>query len=387
MVSVGQKQVGCAGVSRREFLRFGGLGVFGCGITPQVLARQSAAGNGGEPACIFLLLSGGPSQFETFDPKPEAPSGIRGPFRPISTAIPGIQVCETLPRLALRADRYSLLRSMWHDAAPIHETGQQLVQTGRLASGGIEHPSCGSVLAKLAGSRESAPYVVLPRLMQNTGVHASHGQGAGWLGDEFAPAAAGSPAVPAAALQPLSPAELLRYGDSEFGQACCQARRLVELGVRFVTINMYDSLVGSVTWDCHANGRWSPTNLYHYQEQVCPAFDRACAALLDDLLERGLLERTLVVATGEFGRTPRINDFGGRDHWPGVWSGLVAGGGIQGGRVIGASDARGSEPLERPIEPAELVATIYRSLEIDGSQMLDADRPITDGAPLGELFA
>jgi hypothetical protein len=277
---------------------------------------------------------------------------------------------------------------MWHDAAPIHETGQQLVQTGRLTSGGVEHPSCGSVLAKLVGPQAGpAPYVVLPRLMQDTGVHASHGQGPGWLGPDFAPAAEGSPTVPADAVQPLSPAELLRYGDTEFGRACCQARRLVEMGVRFVTVNMYDSLVGSITWDCHANGRWSPTNLYHYQEQVCPAFDRACAALLDELLERGLLERTLVVATGEFGRSPRINDFGGRDHWPSVWSALVAGCGVQGGRVIGASDARGSEPVDRPIEPAELVATIYDSLGIDPAQTLESGRPLADRAPLAELFA
>jgi len=395
-------------VSRRDFLRCGGLGVLGLSVAEQAALKQARAGSAGTEwrSCIFLFLTGGPSQFETFDPKPEAPLAVRGPFRPIATSVPGIQLSETLPALAQRADRFSLLRSMWHDAAPIHETGQQLMQTGRLAQRGIVSPSFGSVVAQVQGAvNELPPYVVLPRVLQNSGVYTNHGQQAGSLGTSFDPfvidpaslrsrdslsAAAGSQ-HPAFDIDQETVATHRRYGETDFGRACLLARRMVEQGVRFVTVNMYDSLVNSVTWDCHANGHGAPSRLQDYRDTVCPAFDRACSALLDDLSDRGLLERTLVVATGEFGRTPRVNDLGGRDHWPGVWSALVAGGGTRGGQVIGSSDSRGSAPAERPVEPAELAATIYHSLGIDGRTQLNLANggtlPLADRPPIAELFA
>jgi hypothetical protein len=384
------------------------LGVVGLSAAEQA-ARKRAAGAAPERrSCIFLFLTGGPSHLETFDPKPEAPLGIRGPFRPIATNVPGMSLSENLPLLAQRAHQFSLLRSLSHDAAPIHETGQQLLQTGRLAQGGVASPSFGSVVAKLAKPMgEIPPYVVLPRVMQNTGVYACQSQRAGFLGPAFDPRswdptpsshAADSPiggegeTSPAAfQLQPESGTSRSRYGATPFGQACLLARRLVEQGTRFVSVNMFDGLTNPVTWDCHAHGRWTSSNLYDYRDTLCPDFDRACAALLDDLAERGLLEQTLVVATGEFGRTPRINDFGGRDHWTNVWSALVAGGGTHGGRIIGASDPRGAYPADRPISPAELAATIFESLGIDPKQELALPEgrtsPLADGDPIAELFA
>jgi uncharacterized protein (DUF1501 family) len=179
------------------------------------------------------------------------------------------------------------------------------------------------------------------------------------------------------------------YGDSPFGRSCLAARRLVEQGVRFVTVNMFDSLAGRVTWDCHANDTWAPATLADYRNRLGPEFDRGVSALLDDLAQRGLLEETLVVAAGEFGRTPRINGAGGRDHWPGVWSVLLAGGGVAGGQVIGASDSRGMFPADRPVSPAELAATILHSLGIDLATRLalpqGTEITLADAEPIEEL--
>jgi uncharacterized protein (DUF1501 family) len=179
------------------------------------------------------------------------------------------------------------------------------------------------------------------------------------------------------------------YGDREFGRNCLAARRLVEQGVRFVTVNMFDTLAGRITWDCHAADSWAPATLADYRNVICPDFDRGLSALIDDLDQRGLLSETLVVAAGEFGRTPRINDRGGRDHWPGVWSALLAGGGIAGRQVLGASDTRGTFPAERPIAPAELAATVLHSLGIDLATRLKlvqgAEIALADAEPIKEL--
>jgi uncharacterized protein (DUF1501 family) len=179
------------------------------------------------------------------------------------------------------------------------------------------------------------------------------------------------------------------YGASAFGHNCLAARRLVEHGVRFVTVNMFDSLAGRVTWDCHANASWAPANLLDYRNALCPDFDLGLSTLLDDLEQRGLLKETLVVAAGEFGRTPRINEQGGRDHWPGVWSVLLAGGGIAGGQVLGGSDTRGMFPAERPVSPAELAATILHTLGVDLSTRLKlpqgAEIALADAEPIKEL--
>src|SRR5205085_8762692 len=169
-----------------------------------------------------------------------------------------------------------------------------------------------------------------------------------------------------------------RYGRNTFGQSCLLARRLVEHGVRLVTVNMFDTVFNEVTWDCHADGGALATRLEDYRDTLCPMFDLAYTALLEDLAQRGLLGTTLVLAMGEFGRTPQLNPRGGRDHWPGVWSVLFAGAGIKGGQVVGSSDRTASEPHDRPVTPAEIAATVYRGLGLGPHTPL----PGPDGRPL-----
>jgi uncharacterized protein (DUF1501 family) len=375
---------------------------------------------------------GGPSQLETWDPKPAAPAEVRGPFGSIATALPGVRFNEHLPRMARWMDRVTLIRSLHHDAAPIHETGHQLLQTGRLCREGQEAPHFGSVAARLQGARnELPPFMVLPRPIGNTGVGVPHGQTAGALGSAYEPfhvaadpaaadydaldlldraqrfldeadghlpapvlASAGRVLAPQArtAFDLAAERAALRdaYGGTTFGQSCLLARRLVESGVRVVTVNMFETVFNRVTWDCHGNRPFS--TLDDYAGALLPTLDQALSALLEDLDRRGLLETTLVVATGEFGRTPRINAAGGRDHWPGVWSALLAGGGTRGGHVIGASDTHAAAPADRPVAAPELVATIYRSLGIDPAAPLaltdGTEAPLVAGMePIAEAFA
>jgi hypothetical protein len=359
---------------------------------------------------------------------PAASAEVRGPFRPIHTRAAGIEVCEHLPRLAQRADSIALVRSVHHDEAPIHETGHQLMQTGRLFRSGQEHPHYGAVLSHLRGRRDpgTPASVVLPSTVGNTGVSISHGQSAGYLDARHQPfviqadparlegrqllAAVdaahrqhdGGSALPEAGSLFSAKAkkafdlsresdELRRgYGKNTFGQSCLLARRLIESGVRLATVNMFESVFDRITWDCHADGGGLATTLDDYRDVLCPMFDQAYAALLDDLSERGLLETTLVLAMGEFGRTPKLNPRGGRDHWPGCWSVLFAGAGIRGGQVVGSSDRIGSEPRERPVKPAEIAATVYHALGLDPHQTLPGPDgqalPLADAEPIRELF-
>jgi hypothetical protein len=338
------------------------------------------------------MLVGGPSQLETWDPKPGAPAEVRGPFRPIATAVPGVQVCEHLPRSAARLDRLTLVRSLHHDAAPIHETGHQLVQTGRLSRADDEAPHAGSVVSRLLGPRNGTPAsVMLPGPIGNTGVGVAHGQTAGALGSAY------EPVVPTAT-GPFAGLYDVRgetgrtreaYGPTEFGRNCLRARRFVEAGARFVTVNMFRSVFDGPTWDCHGHAPFS--TLEDCAASVLPVFDRAFNALLDDLERLGRLGSTLVVATGEFGRTPQINRSGGRDHWPQVWSAALAGGGARGGQVIGASDDHAAYPSTRPVTPAELAATMYRALGLApehasslGSSPGSHETP--PAAPIAEVF-
>lgn len=354
-------------VSRREFLKFGSAGFLGMSAAEQAALRAKAQPNDNAmiDSCLLLLLTGGPSQLETFDPKPQASAGIRGPFSAIQTAIPGVQFSETLPSLAARADRFSVIRSLHHTAAPIHETGLQLIQTGRTVQNGNLPPAIGSVVAAALGARGDAPpYFVLPNLLGDTGVHAFRGQTAGTLGSAY------DPFFTESYDESVLDVAATGYGTSPFARNCLLARQLIEHGVRFVTVNMYDGLQQSPTWDCHANRGHSGTTLDDYRNLVCPDFDNTLAALLDDLQESGLLKRTLVVAVGEMGRSPIINPNGGRDHWPSVWSALVAGGPTPGGQIIGASDARGSLPLERPLTPASLASTILTAFGIESQTKL-----------------
>jgi hypothetical protein len=341
-----------------------------------------------ERSVILLLLVGGPSQLETFDPKPEAPPEIRGPFGSIETRIPGVRVSEHLPRLAARMDRVALVRSVHHDAAPIHETGHQLLQTGRLCRAGEEFPHLGSVVARICGARRGTPpAVIVPGPIASTGVDIPHGQSAGCLGASFDPCFLGADRL-VSGLADESDRTRDAFGRTAFGQSCLMARRLVESGVRVVTVNMFETVFGRVTWDCHGAPPFSTFD--DYAREVLPTFDRVFAALLDDLEYSGRLDTTLVVATGEFGRTPRINASGGRDHWPGVWTVALAGGGIRGGQVVGASDAHAAEPADRPVTPADLLATIYASLGIDHRcHIMTAEgrsMPLVgDGQPIREL--
>jgi uncharacterized protein (DUF1501 family) len=396
-----------------------GLGALGASLArPEFVAASNASS---DRALILLVLVGGPSQLETFDPKPDAPSEVRGPFRAIETRVPGVRLNEFLPKIAGRLDRVAIVRSLHHDAAPIHETGQQLIQTGRLSTPDIDAPHVGSMAARILGSKNGLPpFVVLPGPIGNTGVRVSHGQTAGVLGAAFDPFTV--PMDPTSADYEVSvdddaiersgtssidcrssrrrvrqafdleaEPDLVRdaYGRGTFGQSCLLARRLVEAGVRVVAVNMFDTVFHKATWDCHGVSPFS--TLADYEATVLPTFDRAYSALLDDLERRGRLGSTLVAAAGEFGRTPRLNAAGGRDHWPGVWSGLFAGGGVRGGQVIGASDSWGAEPVDQPVTPAEFVASIYQALGIEpvghiasatGESVTLADNP----KPVAGLF-
>jgi hypothetical protein len=234
---------------------------------------------------------------------------------------------------------------------------------------------------------DASPFVVLPAPIRHTGVSVSHGQTAGYLGARHEPLMLGSE-------KPSDMAETeglrSRYGRNNFGKSCLMARRLVEHGVRFVTVNMFDTVFDKVTWDCHADGGSLSASLNDYKETLCPMFDQAYTALLEDLHQRGLLDTTLVLAMGEFGRTPRLNRLGGRDHWTGCWSVLFAGAGVRGGQVVGASDKIGAEPKDRPVTPAEVAATVYRGLGVDLRTHLpgpdNRPMPIVEAAPIEELF-
>jgi hypothetical protein len=429
MISIGQGILKtCSGIRRRDFLRVGGFGLGSLGLSLRELEASSTGGMRDDRAVILLLLVGGPSQLETWDPKPDAPSEVRGPFGSIATRVPGVRISEHLPALAARTNQFAIIRSLHHDSAPIHETGLQLLQTGRLCRLEEDAPQFGALAGRLLGTRRGMPpSAVLPGPIESTGVNISHGQGAGWLGPWHEPFRldddpasprfdagkaldrarrwldrTGEPPAPLASLDRLlrrarSAFDLAgerdevrrRYGWDTFSQSCLLARRLVERGVRVVTVNMFETVFNKVTWDCHGSAPFS--TLGDYRRELLPSLDRAVSALLDDLRDRRLLDSTLVVATGEFGRTPRLNTSGGRDHWPGVWSALVAGGGVRGGQVVGASDNQAAAPARCPVRPQELLATMYQHLGLAP----DRDVPMTSGAhhplvedasPIAELF-
>jgi uncharacterized protein (DUF1501 family) len=353
-------------LDRRQFLKAGAAAAAAVGLTPP--GQAAAAVTATADACIFLNLVGGPSQLDTFDPKPAAPSDVRGPFRPIHTRVPGLHVSELFPKLAAMADRVAFVRSMHHTAAPIHETGFQLLQTGRLFRDGPEWPSVGAVASHLLGG----DWNLIPDDPIQTGVSVSHGQGA-------------------AHLLPVLQPQTWRYEPSgSFADHCSLARHTIEYGSRFTTVNMFTTVFDAVSWDCHADRGSLATDLDDYRNTVAPMFDEAFTTLLTQLDRLGRLDRTLVVATGEFGRTPHMNANGGRDHWPGCWTALLAGGGVKGGRVVGASDATASEPKDRPVTPAELVATVYHALGIPADTTIPGPDgmpvPVVEAAPVRELF-
>jgi Protein of unknown function (DUF1501) len=446
----------CDGFSRRDFLHAGTIGLLGFGLTHFLsLKARGAISQDKDLNVIQLFLVGGPSQLDTWDMKPEAPVEIRGPYKAIRTNVPGIEISEIFPRMAQIADKYALVRSLYHTAAAVHDIGHQIMQTGRLFQGGVVSPHFGCVLGWKKGGRGAVPaHVLLPKSIGNTGGGLPHGQEAGFLGKTFDPFVLNAdPSDPNFKVPDLLPPDYLvalrtdrrrhwrqivdksirelesvpdarlydsnfnqayglmssssareafelekesdkvrdAYGRNRFGQSCLLARRLIEAGVRYVTVNMFETVFDEITWDIHGSRPFSPISCY--RDLVGPMFDNAFTSLITDLDQRGLLKDTLVIATGEFGRTPKVNPAGGRDHWPGCWTGIFAGGGIRGGQVIGASDAIGGTPKDRPVSPAEFAATVYHLMGLDLETFLPAQLgrivPLVDGNanPVKELIA
>lgn len=425
--------------SRRAFLHAGWLAPLGFGLadqyrlqarSPQPATPGQAPRPPGTPranACILIWLDGGPSHIDTFDPKPEAPAEIRGPFRSIRTRLPGIHVCEHLPRIAAAMDHLTLVRSVTHELGN-HDTGARYLLTGHRPSPALERPSLGSLITRAQGfGRPIPPYIAIPNDSVGGNSNAARtgflpgayrafqvGTNPGQLPalhwpdgldparalrrrdllnqvDDFSrrvedvPAARDrdaffeqayrlitSPEAKAAldlAREPAASRE--RYGSSQIGQGCLLARRLVEAGSRFVTV--VDS-----GWDTHRQiARELPDSRFPGSGKL-PSLDRAFATLVSDLLERGLLDNTLVVLLGEFGRTPKFNADGGRDHWPRAGFACLAGGGVARGNVIGSTDPFGESPVDRPVRPPDLACSILSLLGLDPR----AEIPGPGGRPL-----
>jgi hypothetical protein len=429
------------GFSRRDFLRAGVLGL--SGLTLADVLRAKAEGAAVRDLSVILVwLDGGPPQHETYDPKPDAPAEFRGPLKPMGTCVPGIQVSELLPYHARMMDKMSVIRSMHHNNGD-HFAAAHWMLTGYLGSNAAslapQYPSAASIIAKLKGAKRPGmpAYVGLPNTHSVGLVPGYHG--AAYLGVAYNPFSADgdpnsdgyqvpnlvppagidapridgrrgllasfdksrrdvdasglmdgldrftqdafslvtSPAARAAFdIRKESPQLRDRYGRHQWGQSALLARRLVEAGVRFVTLTFGG-------WDYHSS-------LERGMKTVLPVLDNAVGSLVDDLHVRGMLDSTVVIVMGEFGRTPRMNTGGvpgadpvpGRDHWGEVMSVLVAGGGFAGGRVIGSSNARGEVPKDRPVTPQDFLVTLYRQLGIDpDTQFVNrAGRPVAIGS-------
>jgi hypothetical protein len=439
MLLLGQgRQRTCQGVSRREFLQIGGSSVLGLTLADLLRVKAGSGGFQAGPAraVIFLWLWGGPSQLETWDPKPNAPMEYRGPFATIPTRVAGARFCELFPNIANWTDRLSVLRSLHTPsndhgvAGTVGLTGSAVgsVNLGGAAAAGSVRPCIGSIVARAKGFRSEMPpfMVVGGRLHQ--GKRAITGEGGGTLGALYDPFrleydAEHGTRIPALQLPDnLSPERLQnrqhllrsldqarraidtgnqrtiddyrsqahalltapdamrmfdlsrerpeladRYGRTRFGQSCLLARRLVEHGVPFVQVNWSDHVeaeedAGDGGWDNHYR------HFQLTQDRQAPWLDQTLPALLTDLQQRGMLQSTLVVAIGEFGRTPRINDKAGRDHHEHCYSALIMGGGVRGGQVVGESDARADRPRLRPLTPADLAASIMHAVGITTEQ-------------------
>lgn len=447
--------------TRRQVLAAGAYGLFGLGL-PHYLRAGNATGKA--KSCIVLFMWGGPAQQDTWDLKPDAPDVYRGEFKPIPTAVPGLQICEHLPQLAKRAGDLCLIRSMTHPDVN-HTTATHYLLTGKPAPAGPlgdDWPNYGAVMAKLGrGKGPLPPYVSMMPVVPNGAprfVEESHGQGAGMLGPVFNPmridADASSPDYRVGHFAPAedtprervgdrhgllraldakvqrfekqpeleamgshyerafsllnSPAAVKafdlsreplrvreRYGMNRHGQSVLQARRLVEAGVPLVTVFWPNDGITNVSvyWDTHNR------NFIDLKTRLCPVTDQAFSALLDDLKDRGMLAETLIVWTGEMGRTPKVGQSvpggagagrDGRDHWGKLFTTVLAGGGVPGGAVYGASDRFASEPAANPVAPADLAATIYHCLGINPrTEIVDRlGRPITlcDGRVIDTLL-
>lgn len=346
-------------VSRRGFLAVGGVGLMGLS-----LGETRAAAPMESKAVIHIVMNGGLSHLDSLDPKPDAPREIRGPVRSIETSIPGVRFAESLPELAQRAHELVVLRSLFHDAAPIHETGLQLLLTGSLVRKQIQPPNIGVVLNRLLKAKKKAPIAVrLGGTIHETGLTAYHGDESGCLAregvhDVETPERLRSAGFAIPEFDRLPEKQKRVYGETRFGKLLWTAARYVEAGVRYVEVNTFDQMFGEVTWDIHGCSESAPGTIMDCRDTLLPQFDRAVSALFADLQSTGLWKQTLVVSAGEMGRSPAINSHLGRDHWPHVWSGFLAGGGLNGGQVIGASDASGEAVADQPIHLSDIPGLI-----------------------------
>ncbi|QDU22431.1 DUF1501 domain-containing protein [Urbifossiella limnaea] len=433
----------CAGVSRRDCLQLGLGALLGGGLASALRAKASGPGAlpGNAKACILVWMDGGPTHYEMFDPKPNAPAEFRGEFGTVATAVPGVRYSEHMKQLAGLLGKYAMIRSVRHDQGN-HGAGNHYMMTGAppripVGCGAFVsfHPSMGSVVAAEKGAPAGLPpYFSMPTMSRSGGpnflgakyapfvVDGNPGSPAfrvrdvalpaGLTDDRFATRtdirrevdtfrrdtdrAAADPAVAldehyvqAHDLMTSAPAQAAfdigrepertreRYGRNPLGQRLLLARRLVEAGVPFVTV--YDG-----GWDHH-------TKLFETLKGRLPAWDNSVAAVIEDLSQRGMLDDTLVIALGEFGRTPQINKDAGRDHWSNAMSILFAGGRTPGGRVIGATDTRGFAAVERVLSPENFVSTVYAKLGIDPGKVLYGPngRPahlVSDPTPIRELM-
>jgi len=439
-------------LSRRGFLRVGALGFAGLSLADVLRANAWASAAGGprapERSVILIWLDGGPPQHETYDPKPDAPAQFRGPLKPIATALPGVQVSELLPNHARLLNKMSIIRSLHHDNGD-HFAAAHWMLTGYLGSNAInlppQYPSAGSIIAKLKGPKQQGmpAYIGLPNTHSVGLVPGYHG--AAYLGVGYNPFIAdgdpnsegyqvpnlslpagidaarlegrrtllgtfdharkaadasgtakgldhfeqeafslvlGKAARAAFDLKKEDPRLRDRYSRHQWGQSALLARRLVEAGVRFVTLTFGG-------WDFHSS-------LERGMKSVLPILDATVGTLIEDLDDRGLLDSTIVLVMGEFGRTPRMNKTGvpgsdpvpGRDHWGNVMSVLVAGGGLAPGRVVGSSNSRGEVPKDRPLRPQDLAVTLYHQLGINPETTFlnRAGQPVKIGSN-GEVIA
>lgn len=447
---------------RRQVLQAGALGMLGLGLTDLWQRAEGAnapsarpPGFGKAKRCIFLFMWGGPSQLETFDLKPDAPTEVRGSFKPISTNVPGLAIGEYFTRLSQQMDKVAVIRSLCHDD-PAHLSTGHLALTGHYAPvirsddtppSERDSPHVGSVLAKLRGASGSLPpFVTMPWKAFHPAAPGgtAPGQHGGWLGSNYDPLLlTGDPndrnwKIPALGLLDGLSAERLssrhellksldgqraaldnassmsgkqeralgllaspevrqafdlsrepaavrdRYGRNIHGQCVLLARRLVEHGVPLVSVNWHND--GKTFWDTHGD------NFNRLKKDLIPPADRALAALLGDLQERGLLDETIVAWVGEFGRKPQISTKNsGREHWPYCYNGLLAGGGIAGGAVYGASDKIAAYPSEHPVSPQDYAATLLHALGVSADTVLHdrSGRPhhVYGGKPIEALFA
>jgi len=453
------------GLTRRQALQIG-AGMFGLSLPAYLRAAQAGRVDPSrrEVSCIFLFLAGGISHFESWDPKPDAPEGIRGLWKPAATSVPGTFITEKMPLLAQRMHKVAIVRS-WKGISGGHDQASQHVMSGVLPRGGQYFPNFGCVYSALRGTLRTGipPYVGLPLDARYTNPTGYLGPAYGALNIDGDPAAPDfrikGLAIPserfedrrgllrqidnlsrlaraesstlgtydqvfdsavttltsgaiqkAADLSGESPALRERYGKNIYGQRVLLARRLIEAGARFVTVNQ--AVQGGLFGKGQTNGTWdnhgyifdsmmsfaSPPSAAAGKDWHCydgpgnlPQLDMSLCTLLDDLEERGMLETTLVVVMGEFGRTPKINKEAGRDHYPRAGSALLAGAGVKGGAVIGATDKIGADPVTRPWGPADFAASIYHALGLDVHTTyyprLPRPTPIADGEVIHGLFA